>query len=231
MKNKLLLAGALFLAAYSNAQIAPPETPGSHAVQSEASVFKPGAKDLTFELNFIPFGATPVSLNYLRARWFMSDQIAIRAGISVALRTGSDNKSFEYALLPGIEKHFAGTNRLSPYVGGELAIAGRGSSGTEETGSGATLVTTETKGAWSDGSNRGYFNFGLNGVIGCDFYFSKRIYMGLEAGFGFNLNKSADVTVTSMPNGGTSTTTTSKGGSAFQLGPNYNAAIRIGFVL
>jgi len=38
--------------------------------------------------------------------------------------TKDDNTTsvVSFAFLPGIEKHFAGTERLSPYVGAELAL-------------------------------------------------------------------------------------------------------------
>jgi hypothetical protein len=231
MKKTTLLFAALFVSASLAAQVVPPQqspqTPGAPAsTESTAGAMKPVSGDWTFEMNFNPFSASPLSLNYVRTRMFMSDDFALRTGLTLGIRSGEPNKTFEYGLFPGVEKHFSGTERLSPYIGAELVLAGKAASSSATSNS----VTTTTKGTWADGSNRGYFNLGANVVIGTDFYFSRHIYCGLEAGFGFSLMNYSDLVTSVIVNGGSTTTTTTAGGSAFQLGPNFNSAIRVGFV-
>jgi hypothetical protein len=217
MKRTHFTAVIMCMAVLGTAQIIEtpktPQTPGGSGEETQASkAFKPLAGDVTLEFNFNPFAASPLSFNYLRARYFVEEQLALRTGLMLGIQGGSSFFSLDWGIFPGVEGHFKGTERLSPYIGGELAIAGRASSG------------TDIKGAWPGGSNRGFFNFGINGVAGCDFYFSKRIYMGLEGGFGLSLISNSDIVDT------VSGATTSKGGTTFQLGPNYNSAIRLGFV-
>jgi hypothetical protein len=186
--------------------------------------YKPETGNKTFEVNFNPFGATPVSFSYLRFRYFLAPDLAARAGVSLGLRGGGDNFSFEYALLPGIEKHFRGTNRLSPFVGAELGIASRASSGSVSAAGNSRRVS----GAWLDNSNRSFFNLSLNGILGCDYYISRHLYLGIEAGYGFSLLSSSDIATTDI-SGGTTTTNTNEGGTSYNLGPNFNSAIRLGF--
>jgi hypothetical protein len=229
MKNKCLSLGFIMICTVASAQFVPQtqQTPAgrSGSPTDVAQKFKSGSGDKTFEMNFNPLSATPLSLNYIRARFFTSDNFAVRTGVSLALKSNSDSKAFDFALLPGIEKHFEGTEKLSPYMGAELVLAGRFSSSSVTSNS----ITTAVKGAWLDGSNTGFFTFGLNALIGTDYYFSKHIYVGIEAGFGLSLISSSDVVTTVTPNGGATTSTTKTGGSNFQFGPNYNSAIRIGF--
>ncbi|HEX6890552.1 MAG TPA: hypothetical protein VF141_07665, partial [Chryseolinea sp.] len=113
--------------------------------------------ELTMELNINPFNAE-LSLNnlidQLKLRFFTSDNFAIRLGFTVNSVDKDITTSNPYGTNPynivenkkstligvnaGIEKHFLGTRRLSPYLGIELAIANRSSShiindGTTET--------------------------------------------------------------------------------------------------
>jgi hypothetical protein len=235
MKIKIITTAILLVSSLAQAQIVQeprtttPQGAGS-AASGDNKGFKPESGNVSFEMNFNPLSAAPLSINYLRARYFLSSSTALRLGFSLATRSVNDNKSFEWAVLPGIEKHFAGTDRLSPFIGAELAIAGKSSSSSSSTGTGNSQVTTTTKGSWAGGSNRGFFNLGVNLVAGCDIYLSKHFYAGMEAGFGFSLLSESDVTTTVIPNGGSSTVTTTTGGSTFQLGPNYNSAVRLGFI-
>jgi hypothetical protein len=227
MKKSFLTISFLAIIGISFGQIIQqPQTPASLGPASEdrGTDMKPEAGNITFEVNFTPFSGTPIQLSYLRFRYFLSENVAVRAGVSLGLRSGGDNSSFEYGLLPGIEKHFKGTKRLSPFIGGELILAGRSSSGSITAGTN----TRRINGAWLDGSNRSFFNFGLNGIIGCDYYISQHFYMGIEGGYGFSLISNGDIVTTDIS--GTQTqTTTITGGSAFTLGPNFNSAIRLGF--
>lgn len=217
MKIKALLVSCMLMSGIASAQMnqASGDSNGGENLKATA-----GSK--SFEVNFTPFSGSPISLSYLKGRYFVADDVAYRAGISLVVNTSEPNSSFEFTLAPGIEKHFAGTRRLSPYYGAELILAGRSSSSNQTIGN----TTRETSGAWNDGSNRGYFSFGLNGLLGCDYYFSKNIFMGFEAGYGLRYVGNSQVQVT--VNG--QTEVAEESASAFRIAPNFNSAIRLGFV-
>jgi hypothetical protein len=199
--------------------------------------YKPAAKALTAEVNFNPFSSTPVSINYLRLRKFVSEQNAVRLGFSLGVRNqtpfeNTSQSSFDINLRPGYEHHFAGTERLSPYIGFDVDIAIKSSSYSDDRTSAQNPGPgpySKISGAWdTNGTERGFTRFGANFLIGVDYYIIKRLYLGVEFGYGFQLINSSDITVT--PRSVSSTATPIKGGSTFQIGPNYNSAIRLGFV-
>jgi hypothetical protein len=171
-------------------------------------------------VEFKPFGETPVAMpNGFRFRMFNSETSAIRVGFDIGggtntqvrkqaytVGTGttaadlselySTAKSFNFAIRPGYEKHFAGTDRLSPYVGAELLFSMQSSSYEEEYRSGNTddvagattsniLANAKNWQTWSLTRNDGSTSFGLNAVAGVDFYFADNFYMGAEISLGF----------------------------------------------
>jgi hypothetical protein len=78
------------------------------------------------------------------------------------------------------------------------------------------------------------FGFGLNALVGSDFYVSKHLYLGIEAGYGITVNQILKNVNTVIVDGGVTTTTTTDGNNKFSLGTNLgtnlNGGIRIGFV-
>jgi hypothetical protein len=199
---------------------------------NEDIVFKPIAGEKTFELFMNPFSATPITFNNLRLRKFITENKAYRLGGTFGIISESPNFNLNLSLMSGIEKHFTGTKRLSPYVGGELSILGSfSSSSVKDVG---TKVTTKNSGSFFDGSNRSMFGFGLNALIGTDFYVSKHLYLGIEAGYGVTINKMLKNVKTVIVDGGVTTTSTIDGSNKFSLGTNLgtnlNGGIRVGFV-
>ncbi len=109
--------------------------------------------------------------------------------------TYSKSGGFDLSIRPGIEKHFDGTNRLSPYVGAALNVDYSSSTMTEEywsPNSQALLVDANPDNdfnnhdVWEQKTKDGSFGFGLAGLAGMDFYFADNIYLGVEFGFGLN---------------------------------------------
>lgn len=197
------------------------------ASTSQENVYKPQGGDWNAELNFSPFSSSPISLNYLRYRKFLSNTSAMRLGVSLGYESEKPNKDeiltdFTLNLRPGFEEHFGGTDRLSPYIGGELDIAVK-SVKYEDTDQHATI-----KGAWNESgtNNRGFLRMGMNLIIGADYYVAKKLYIGTEFGYGFEIVNTADVKVEIS---GTNPDPI-KGGNTFQLGPNFNSSLRLGFV-
>jgi hypothetical protein len=188
---------------------------------------KSSAGDFTAEVNFNPFSSAPVAINYLRFRYFTSETSALRIGVSLGMEKQNPEEdltlqTLEVNIRPGYEWHLAGTERLSPYFGVEADIAFKNSS-YEDTDEDAYVEKID--GAWSTGgTERGFNRFGLNFIVGADFYVARRVYIGTEFGFGFQNIRYADIEVTSPDN-----EDPIKGGTTFQLGPNFNSSLRLGF--
>ncbi len=186
---------------------------------ANAQKFQGGEKNL--EVNFSPLSASPIGIDGIRFRMFNSESSAIRVGFSinggkttdVMSQAGpnavdptvtdpelySTDKSFGFSLRPGYEKHFAGTDRLSPYVGAELIFAMTSKTYTEEYRSGNSVATNPDPAnwtTWTAARKDGTTTFGLNAVAGADFYFADNFYLGVELGLGFQSVKQKDVEIT-----------------------------------
>lgn len=214
----------------------------------EFKSFKPFQGDVTTEvglaggLNNADFTLNEGASGLLRFRYFLKDKLALRAGFNLSSTsdkknlygTGSDEgrkgtyttSGTAFLLNVGIEKHFAGTARLSPYVGGDVlfAVGGGKIKGTNANSTSyVNNFSTETKGP-------GTFGIGVRGVVGADYYIAKHVYLGAEAGFGFMYNKAGKETVTTTIGSSTTTVTNESAGSSFELNPSVITGIRIGFV-
>jgi len=177
----------------------------------------------------------------LRFRYFLTNQLALRLGATIGVNSEVENvyggvtqnqkgtlkfNNGNYMLNLGIEKHFAGTDRLSPYVGGDLMIG---------------TTTYSEKGTDTDGdiyvadfsySQKGanIFVTGIRGVIGADYYFSKHVYLGAEAGLGFLYGKEGKTKITVTDGTDTETITLKSSGSVTNFAPSMVTGVRIGFV-
>lgn len=189
---------------------------------------KPVTKDFTAEVNFNPFSSNPVNINYLRFRYFLTDQSSLRIGFSVGMEKQTPQedvtrKTFDISIRPGYEWHLVGTERLSPYFGVEAEFSVKKSSFEDED---SDAYVEKIDGAWSEsGIERGFTRIGLNFIVGADFYVAKRVYLGTEFGFGFQNTKTSEIKVTTPDD-----LDPIESSSSFQLGPNFNSSLRLGFV-
>ena len=180
---------------------------------ANAQKFQGGEKNL--EVNFSPLSENPVAIDGIRFRMFNSESSAIRVGFSISGQkdvsvyspqfvdygggsNGSDvtipdlletNRSFGFSIRPGYEKHFAGTDRLSPYVGAELAFSMERSTLTREFHDGNTAesdAAPEQRQVWDMTVTTGSSTLGLNALAGFDFYFTDNLYLGAEISLGLN---------------------------------------------
>jgi len=202
----------------------------------EEETLKPSAGDFTAEVEFRPLSASPINLTYFRGRFFISNELAVRTGVNIYYKTQKDEpndgkdeskqSTLLFGIYPGIERHFRNMKRLSPYIGGELGIAYKTSKDTYTSNSETGQFETVYKGAWSDGSERGYFSLGLNLLIGTDYYISKNLFVGIEMGFGLQTITDSKVNVerTGYPDD-----TYSEKSNTMEIGINYNSAIRLGY--
>ncbi len=180
-------------------------------VGAQAQKFQGGEKNLEVEFN--PFGGSPVSMNGIRFRMFNSESSAIRIGFNIGgtnnnevysqqdKTEGSDGavvilpelnqsmQTFNFAIRPGYEMHFAGTDRLSPYVGAELMYAMQSSTTTREfhnANNADDQSKPENWQTWDMTVKNGSSMFGLNALAGVDFYFVDNFYLGAEINLGFH---------------------------------------------
>ena len=181
------------------------------AVGAQAQKFQGGEKNLEVEFN--PFGGSPIGMpNGFRFRMFNSESSAIRVGFNIggtnmsevyeqqAQVDGSDGakvvlpelnqsmKSFNFSIRPGYEMHFQGTDRLSPYVGAELAYSMSSSEMTREfhnSNNADDQSKPENWQTWDMTVKNGSSSFGLNALAGVDFYFVDNFYLGAEVSLGF----------------------------------------------
>jgi hypothetical protein len=180
-------------------------------VGAQAQKFQGGEKNLEVEFN--PFGGSPIGMNGIRFRMFNSESSAIRVGFNIGgtndnqvysqqdKTEGSDGatvilpelnqsqQTFNFAIRPGYEKHFAGTDRLSPYVGAELMYAMSSSTMTREfhnANNADDQSKPENWQTWDMTVKNGSSTFGLNALAGVDFYFVDNFYLGAEINLGFH---------------------------------------------
>lgn len=236
MKKQVLVLGVLLI--------------GAASVEAQTS-FRPAGGEKNLELMLAPLGGSPISMAGIKYRHFSSANKALRLGVfaglsnkttitqdedsqTKALELKKKESSVTIAVQPGLEKHLAGTDRLSPYFGAFLDLNYTTKNKKEETdlvlGNGNhQLGYSQTKG--------GTLGVGVNAVAGFDYYVAKSIYLGTELGFGISATmpgKNTTETV-GLSDDHTSTKTTtgeSKKDNVgqFQVGPNVVGQFRLGWL-
>ena len=120
-----------------------------------------------------------------------------------------------FSVCPGINYVFDGTDKLAPYVGGEL-----------EFGITSTKHTEESEKLKRVDKNQGGFNtFGVAAVSGFNFYFAKNIFIGAEVKFGVEMQ--VDKKPSEEKNGITTTTELKSHDLIFQ--PQAVPTLRLGW--
>ena len=222
MKKIMIIVGALTL---STSMFAQKQVAGSQTV----------------ELEFAPLGSEPFKVNSLRYRYFKSENTAYRMSLFLggkststlgdtiggAAQTKDKNSNFDFALKPGIEKHFVGTDKLSPYYGAELFLGIKKTKNNDEEN-----WTADNKQIGSTTTKTPKTSMGLNVLMGADYYISSNLYLGAELGFGF-LKDGLGKTKTTYEHSEDTTlkdTDTKGNTSELKWGPNYQGTIRIGWI-
>ena len=190
-----------------------------------------------------------------KLRYFISNHFAARFGVNVGSNSSttevSENPdgtgakgSLEYKyssfnILTGIEYHFKGTKRLSPYVGFVMGYANTTSStkGSEVSISspnnylkGSTFEAINTSAYRSGGPIYPIGSTGISGAIiaGADYYWADGFYFGFDAGFQANSNTSKEGKLTTSYQNKTETFVTSKNSSnSFNM--DYLGNMKLGF--
>lgn len=212
MKKVLLSALAVFAFTFANAQ-------------EESNGYKASTGNVTTELSVnglmdnVNFNLQDQGFSnemMFKARYFKSESVAYRGLLTIDVNsettkmTPDDLKesTTNIGLGFGLEKHFTGTDRLSPYVGGDLLV-GFNSSKVEQ-------GSNEEKGPNG-------FRVGVRGVFGADYYFAKNLYLGVEAGLGIFYHNTGKTEI----NG----TTVNDGSNRFEITPSVVGGVRLGFIM
>ncbi len=179
--------------------------------QINPSIYKQEKGNSSFEVNFNPgnlFGADSSNQFNLfdggiKFRKFLTDKSAFRIELNASfsrVATISQQENTENSLLelkdkvstygviikPGYEKHFSNLKRFSPYVGFQVLIGYKSNLYIKENQNNKQQIYVEKWRNTIDSDNDIYGSFGIgSGVFaGFDFYFVKKLYLGLEIGYG-----------------------------------------------
>ena len=238
--KKVLITVVLMFATFGFAQAQFKPQAGSLSTEVGLRLFSIGVAGNQFD--DIMYGGiepvelnNPININGIKVRYFISENIAVRMNLNFRMKTQKDvsenldvtrtdkTTSMNFAIVPGAEYHFAGTERLSPYVGAEIGF-----------GTGSFERNTNNAG-YVDGNTYKFkaphttFNVGI--VTGVDYYITKGLYLGAEFGFGFNTLTQKGSTVTTQT-GDTTIETKNKDYSTYpSVGFTPNTAIRLGWKL
>ncbi len=183
--------------------------------------FIPSAGDASIEVNFLsPFVVgQPFTMDNLKGRYFLSNTMAVRLGLEFDLTSETDegedwestDRVTDFGLYPGVEIHFPVSNRVSPYVGGEIGFFSRSTYYGEN--------DVEVK------NEAGFSSFHINLVSGVDLYIYKGLYLGAELGYGFERRSTKDAEYT-IDN---TTTEVENNDVLYRVGDNINASFRLGW--
>lgn len=161
----------------------------------------------------------------VKLRYFNSDKSAIRGMLLIyndketetVSKVEEVSSESAFTIGVGYEKHFEGTDRLDPFLAGDILFKREG------------LKYDKTDSNFSpaheyhqEGSNS---MFGVRISIGADYYFAKKVYLGAELGLG--LFKGVDGKSTTSGTG--MTTVDVDGTDVFQIVPGMIGGFKIGY--
>ncbi len=197
--------------------------------------------DLTFEATLnLQVGGAPINfqISEIKMRYFLKNNFALRTRFSFDF---SNNTNYVYnALNPnilpfslkskqsnfnlglGIEKHFNGTEKLSPYFGGEIGFGiDANSLNGVNTYDGQSYSERSTFTAQTINSNS--FYAGL--IFGADYYIVPSVYIGAEIGYGFAIQNYG---TRQIWNSNSSQVIENSLGSGMGFGLQANPGVRVG---
>jgi len=230
--KKILLSAAMFAASVF-----------AFNAQGQQESYKPEAGSVAIEVGISPL----LGLVYpqagignvddqmggqLKISYSVSDNIGIRLGLEFGTISSSyDNglagnnsitvngSYFVFSISPGLTYSFAGTERLTPYVGAELQIGTISNSYEFVQGNNKVTLKNDNE------ENDMFTAFGGNVFTGFNYYFAKNLFVGAEVGLGLRYVslKNREETINGNKN------TLEDSVSAFGFGFYCNPAIRLGW--
>lgn len=176
------------------------------AQDDSSSEYKPKKGTITTEVGLVG-GLNNASFNLnggtAKFRYFFKNDIAFRLGLGLA-STSNETSNPQTAILPappvpittdvsktsnrqfslGVEKHFAGSDRLSTYAAFDLVLGFNGATFESTTDNG--VFTNITGVSNLAGANRAGSSFGVRVTTGADYYIAKKLYLGVELGLSYS---------------------------------------------
>ncbi|PCJ64973.1 MAG: hypothetical protein COA58_11930 [Bacteroidetes bacterium] len=203
---------------------------------------KPSDGNLVTEANFnLSNFNNNFTLPSLRFRYFTSSDMAFRVDLGVNGNSTTNNfienadgtggtgdnvvKNSSVNIGIGVEKHFGGNNRFSPFVGAQVNY-GMGSSTSESSNSNGSSYIMDYS-VKSEAKNSG---FGVMAIAGADYWIGNSFYVGTEINFGFRANTQKEGT-NEVTISGTTTKTVNPERKSSGFGQGITPAFRIGFIL
>jgi len=180
-----------------------------------------------------------------RLRYFLGDNLAARLGLNLQSQSQTDrvfenrdgtggvgeekNTFFLFGFRPGVEYHFAGGEKLSTFAGAQLILDITSAKTTRNNyvGGGYSPNFTQTVDGQSNLGAKGT-TFGLGLYSGFDWYFTEKVYLGIEWGLNFASTSYSDVTITTSA-GGTTTIQKTAGSKAGGLAVFSVGILRLGY--
>ncbi len=180
-----------------------------------------------------------------RVRYFLGDNLAVRVGFIFDSRrqlnkdyenpdgtggVGQEKHTYtEFGLFPGVEYHFTGGEKLSTFAGAYLLFT-TSSARIERTnyfnGNYTANFSQTVNGLSRFGNKQTAIGAGL--YSGFDWYFTEKIYLGVEWGLRFQSVSVSDVETTTSA-GGVTTITKQAGGGAGGFSTSAVGALRLGY--
>ena len=139
--------------------------------------------------------------NILFGKYYLEDDLALRLGIGFSLNSStreasdssgagllfveldSSRRVMSMNVSAGIEKHFVGTNRIDPYIFGQLDVSLIGKDRTELEARATSTIGTGT--ATQETIIDGGYAIGINAGMGLNFFLAKQLSVGSEVFLGF----------------------------------------------
>jgi len=180
-----------------------------------------------------------------RLRYFLGDNLAARLSLNLQSQSQTDrvfenrdgtggvgeekNTFFLFGFRPGVEYHFAGGEKLSTFAGAQLILDITSAKTTRNNyvGGGYSPNFTQTVDGQSNLGAKGT-TFGLGLYSGFDWYFTEKVYLGIEWGLNFTSTSNSDVTITTSA-GGTTTIQKTAGSKAGGLAVFSVGILRLGY--
>ena len=208
---------------------------------SQGSLATEAQMNLNNKVSFFPFDASDnLLLPTLRFRYFLKDDIALRGDLNLMNSSSTNNftenfdgsgatgefvtKQNTFGLGLGVEKHFGGNARFSPFVGGGLSFA-TGSFTQEGTQSDGNTYVMD----YSSTSTNKVSIFGVQAFLGADYWINNSFYLGGQFGLGLNSVNIQDGDFEEV-NGGVPTSISTLGGTSMDFGNIVTPSIRVGFL-
>lgn len=254
MKKLILSALAIFALTTANAQ----KTKKTNKETEESFNFKPTEGTITTEVG-VSGGILNTNFNTINStvkfRYFIKEDLAVRAGLGLGGKKEevntiySQNTPNQFTVTEvarttarnfsiGVEKHFAGTDRLSTYVGADITLGFTGAEykQTQSNNGDSVTVIGSTPQVPSDGistsplqlNGAASSTFGVRATTGADYYFTKKLYLGVEVGLAYAFGTRDGVETTTV-SGNTTTTTSTGEGKTSTTSTNVIGGLKLGF--